>query len=60
VWREPVVQGVLGVAVKEVGLGQDVRGAALVNVDVGGDLGDLGDELDNAGSGADDGYALTG
>ncbi len=53
---QPVKQGLLGVTVRPVGLGQHIRCAALVDVDVAGDLGDLGHELDRAGPGADDGH----
>ena len=43
--------------VRPVGLGQHVGGGPLVDVDVPGDLGDLGHELDGAGPGADHGHA---
>ena len=58
--RHPVEQGQLAVPVGPVGLGQHVRGAALVDVDVGGHLGDLGHELDGAGPGADHGHPPAG
>jgi len=57
---DPVAQDLLGVAVGPVGLGQYVRGAALVDVDVRGVLGDLGHELDGARAGAHDGHPLAG
>ena len=58
--REPVVEGLLGLAVLPVGLGQHVRRGALVDVHVGGRLGDLRHELDRAGPGAHDGHTLAG
>src|SRR5260221_6541347 len=47
-------------AVRPVGLGQHVRGAPLVDVDVSGGLGDLRDELDGARPGSHNGYPLAG
>ena len=58
--REPVVEGLLGLAIWPVGLGQYVRRGALVDVHAGGRLGDLGHELDRAGPGAHDGHAPAG
>jgi hypothetical protein len=49
----PREQGLLGLAVGPVVLGQHVGSAALIHVDVTGDLGDLGHELDGAGPGPD-------
>src|SRR5260221_3633518 len=47
-------------AVRPVGLGQHVRGAPLVDVNVSGGLGDLRDELDGARPRAHNGYPLAG
>src|SRR5262249_21167606 len=58
--REPVEEYVLGMAIRPIGLGQHIGSAALVDVDMGGELGDLGHELDSARSRADNGHALAG
>ena len=52
--REPVEEVLLGIAIGPVELGQHIGRAALVHVDLGGGLGDLGHELDDARPGAHD------